>query len=148
VRYLYQRLLRVVLVLPFLWVAGSVAAEDAVPFETVSIATTSIAAGVGVEWGEGTLTYNGQEYPFSLQGLEVVGVGYSEVKAEGTVSNLTKLSDFEGVYAAAEAGVAAGSGPATITMKNPNGAVISLHAVQEGVNLTLAAGGVNIELKK
>jgi hypothetical protein len=114
---------------------------------SVLIQSTSIAAGVGVQWGEGTLTYNGKKYPFSLQGLEVVGIGYSEVKAEGTVSNLTKLADFEGVYAAAEAGVTAGSGPATITMRNPHGVTITLHAVQEGVKLTLAAGGVNVDLK-
>jgi outer membrane immunogenic protein len=76
-----------------------------------------------------------------------VGVGYSQVSAEGTVSNLTKLSDFEGVYAAAVAGTAAGSGPATVPMKNPNGVTIALHAVQEGGQLTLAAGGVNIALK-
>jgi hypothetical protein len=62
----------------------------------VSIQTTSIAAGVGVQWGEGTRAYNGKKRPFSLQGLDVVGLGYAQVAAEGTVSNLTKLSDFEG----------------------------------------------------
>ena len=113
----------------------------------VSIQSTSVAAGVGVQWGDGTLVYNGKRYPFSLQGLELVGVGYAEVKADGTVSNLTQLSDFNGVYASAEAGAAAGSGPSTVTMKNPNGVVITLHALQEGAKLTLAAGGVNIKLK-
>jgi hypothetical protein len=115
---------------------------------TVSIQTTSIAAGVGVQWGEGSLTYNGKKYPFTLQGLDLVGVGYAQVAAKGTVSNLTKLVDFEGVYAAAEAGAAAGSGPATITMKNPHGVTITLHAVQEGAQLKLAAGGVNVDLKE
>ena len=113
----------------------------------VSIQSTSVAAGVGVQWGDGTLIYNGKHYPFSLQGLEIVGLGYAEVKADGTVSNLTQLSDFDGVYASAEAGAAAGSGPSTITMKNPNGVVITLHALQEGAKLTLAAGGVNVKLK-
>ena len=114
---------------------------------TVSIQTTSVAAGVGVQWGDGIMTYKGKKYSFSLQGLDLVGVGYAQVSAEGTISNLTKLSDFEGVYVAAEAGAAAGSGPATITMKNPNGVVITLHAVQQGAQLKLAAGGVNIEFK-
>src|SRR5215471_10848839 len=112
----------------------------------VSIQSTSVAAGVGVQWGDGTLVYNGKRYSFSLQGLELVGIGYAEVKADGAVSNLTQLSDFNGVYASAEAGAAAGSGPSTITMKNPNGVVITLHALQEGAKLTLAAGGVNIQL--
>jgi hypothetical protein len=103
---------------------------------------------VGVQWGDGILTYNGKTYPFSVQGLEVVGVGYSEVKAEGTVYNLTKLTDFEGVYASGEVGAIAGHGTSTVTMKNPKGVVISLRTLQEGAKLTLAAGGVNIELKK
>lgn len=114
---------------------------------TVAIQTTSIAAGVGVQWGEGTLVYNGKKHPFSLQGLDIVGVGYAQVKAEGTVSNLTKLSDFEGVYVAAEVGAAVGSGPSTVTMKNPHGVTLTLHAVQEGAQLKLAAGGVNVDLK-
>jgi hypothetical protein len=115
---------------------------------TVTIQTTSVAAGVGVQWGEGTLTYKGKKHSFSLQGLDLVGVGYAQVTARGTVSNITKLSDFEGVYVAAEAAASAGSGPATITMKNPNGVTITINAVQEGVQLKLAAGGVNVDLKE
>jgi outer membrane immunogenic protein len=136
------------LVLMTLFVLGPArltAATD--PSGTVSIQATSVAAGVGVQWGDGTLTYKGKKYPFSLQGLDIVGVGYVHVTAEGTVSNLTQLSDFEGVYATAEVGAAAGSGPATITMKNPHGVTITLHAVQEGVQLKLAAGGLNVDLK-
>jgi len=131
-----------------LWSMTLVRAAETPTTGTVAIQSTSVAAGIGVQWGDGILTVNGKKYPFSLQGLEVVGLGYSEIKAEGTASNLTKLSDFEGVYASAEAGAAAGSGPSTVTMKNPNGVVITLHALQEGLKLTLAAGGVNIALKK
>src|SRR5713226_3072331 len=133
-----------VIVLTFCLVA---AAADT-PSGTVSLQSTSVAAGVGVQWGEGLLTYNGKTYPFSVQGLEVIGVGYSEVKAEGIVYNLTKLADFEGVYASGEASATAGHGTSTVTMKNPNGVVLSLQTLQEGAKLTLAAGGVNIELKK
>jgi hypothetical protein len=32
-------------------------------------------------------------------------------------------------------------------MKNPHGVTITLYAVQEGAQLKLAAGGVNIDLK-
>jgi hypothetical protein len=129
------------------WLAAAAPAADT-PSGTVSLQSTSVAAGVGVQWGDGSLTYNGKKYPFSVQGLEVVGVGYAEIKAEGTVYNLTNLSDFEGVYASGEASAMAGSGAATVTMKNPNGVVISLRTLQEGAKLTLAAGGVNIALKK
>jgi outer membrane immunogenic protein len=130
------------------WIMTPRVVADPASSGTVSIQSTSIAAGVGVQWGDGVLTYNGKQYPFTLQGLDVIGVGYSEVKAEGTVSNLTKLSDFEGVYASAEAGAVAGSGSSAVTMTNPHGVTISLRALQEGAKLTLAAGGVNIELKR
>lgn len=144
---MYRFALALTLIFSLFWGPLPARAADA-PSATVSVQTTSIAAGVGVQWGDGTLTYNGKQYLFSLQGLDIVGAGYSEVKAVGDVYNLKKLSDFAGVYASAEAGAAAGSGPATITMKNPNGVTITLHAVQKGVELTLATGGVNIDLKK
>jgi len=134
------------IVLTFCLVAVASAADT--PSGTVSLQSTSVAAGVGVQWGDGILTYNGKTYPFSVQGLEVIGVGYSEVKAEGTVYNLTMLADFEGVYASGEASATAGSGLSTVTMRNPNGVVLSLRTLQEGAKLTLAVGGVNIALEK
>ncbi|HXG21631.1 MAG TPA: hypothetical protein VNN62_21465 [Methylomirabilota bacterium] len=137
-----------VLVVSLCWSMALPAPADTASSGSVSIESTSVAAGVGVQWGDGILTYNGKQYPFSLQGLDVMGVGYSEIKAEGTVSHLTRLSDFEGVYASAEAGAVAGSGSSSVTMQNPHGVVISLHALQEGAKLTLAAGGVNIEFKR
>jgi hypothetical protein len=143
---LYQTIKSLVVVLLTLGPAGSATAVDT-PSGTVSLQSTSVAAGVGVQWGDGFLEYNGKKYPFSLQGLEVIGVGYSEVKAEGIVYNLAKIEDFEGVYASAEANATAGSSSSTVSMKNPHGVVISLQALQEGAKLTLAAGGVNIDLK-
>lgn len=136
-----------VLGLSLFWLQTAAVAEAPAPSGTVSIQTTSIAAGVGVEWGEGILTYNGTQYPFSLQGLEVVGLGFSRVEAAGQVYHLNQLTDFEGVYVSAEAGASAGSGPAMIAMQNPHGVVLHLRATQQGAKLTLAAEGVNIDLK-
>ena len=39
------------------------------------------------------------------------------------------------------------AGLATVSLTNPHGATITPHAVQNGMKLTLAAGGVNIERK-
>jgi hypothetical protein len=138
----------VLLLVPFGLGVATAAAEDNPPSGTVSITATSVAVGLRVQWGEGVLTFAGQQYPFSLQGLQVLGVGFSQVTAEGTVYGLQNVKEFEGVYAAAEAGAAAGSGPATVVMQNPQDVVIYLHAVQEGVQLTLATGGVEIKLRK
>jgi len=136
----------VVLVLTCGLVSTTPAADT--PSGTISLRSTSVAAGVGVQWGDGILTYQGKTYPFSVQGLEVLGIGYSEIKAEGTVYNLTRLEDFAGVYASVEASATAGSGVSTVTMKNPNGVVLTLRTLQEGAKLTQAAGGVNIDLKQ
>jgi hypothetical protein len=143
----YRVIRSLTVILLTLWLVGPAVAADT-PSGTVSLQSISVAAGVGVQWGDGILTYNDKKYPFSLQGLEVIGVGYSEIKAEGTVYNLAKLVDFEGVYASAEAGATAGSGSSTVSLKNPHGVVISLRTLQEGAKLTLAAGGVNIDLKE
>ena len=70
------------------------------PSGTLSIATTSIALGIGVNWGTGILTTHGQRYPFDVQGLEVGGVGVSKVQAVGQVYNLRKVGDFAGTYVA------------------------------------------------
>lgn len=122
-------------------------ATELVPSGTVSLTATSVAAGVGVQWGDGVLTFAGRQYPFSLQGVQILGVGYARVTAEGTVYGLQRLEEFPGVYAAVEASAAAGSGPGTVVMQNPHDVAIYLRAVQEGVQLTLAAGGVEIKLK-
>jgi len=129
------------------WLGAAALVADT-PSGTVSLQSISVAAGIGVQWGDGLLTYQGKTYPFSVQGLEVLGLGYAEVTAQGTVYNLTQLEDFAGVYVSAEASATAGSGTSTVTMENPNGVVLTLSAQQEGAKLTLAAGGVNIDLIK
>lgn len=126
---------------------GSLAAQDEKPSGTISIQSQTISLGVGVDWGAGRLTLrNGNTYQFSLQGLEVGGVGVSEVRAEGEVYNLERVSDFEGLYVAAKANIAVVRGPGARTMRNENGVVLHLDSVQEGAKLTLAAEGVSINL--
>ena len=123
-------------------------AETPQPSGTVMLSTTSIAAGVGINWGTGTLTFEGKDYPFTVKGLSVMDLGISKATAQGKVFHLTKLSDFAGKYAAAEAGYAVGKGKAGVTMKNTKGVVLNLKAATEGVQLTLAGKGLSIELEK
>ena len=139
-------LVMVLLLIPVRFPGRTVGAED-IPSGTLSITATSVAVGVGVQWGEGMLTFAGHHYPFALQGLHVLGLGYAQVTATGTVYGLQDVKEFEGVYVAAAAGAAAGSGPARVVMQNPQDVMISLQAVEEGVQLTLAAGGVEIKLR-
>ena len=64
--------------------------------------------------GHGTLTYQGQTYPFRIAGLGVGGIGVSTVDAEGEVYDLTALSQFPGAYAAGQYGAVSGR-PASAT---------------------------------
>src|SRR5882724_8347063 len=46
-------------------------AKDRTPNATLSLSGGSVAAGVGVDWGKGTLTYHGKQYPVAVKGLSV-----------------------------------------------------------------------------
>jgi len=114
---------------------------------TVSISFTGIAAGVGVNWGSGVLTFEGKTYPFKIDGLSVGGVGISTMTATGKVKNLKNVGDFAGNYAAIGTGLAVGGGGAVLTMQNQRGVVMDLTATQVGVNFNFGPQGINITLK-
>jgi hypothetical protein len=57
------------------------------------------------------------------------------------------VSDLDGLYVAANANVAVGSGSGSQTMRNKHGVVINLVSEQQGVKLTLGGQGVRIMLK-
>jgi len=130
-----------------LLVAAAVSAQDN-PVGTVTVESKSIAVGVGVSWGDGKLTYQGKEHPFSINGLSVADLGISKATATGEVFHLKKLSDFSGNYVAAQAGAAVGGGVGGVTMKNQHGVVMQLTGTGTGVRLTLAAKGIDVKLKE
>jgi hypothetical protein len=117
------------------------------PSGKVNISSKSVAIGVGVSWGDGTLSYGGKTYSFSLSGLSVVDLGISTITSTGEVFNLNNVSDFSGNYASGEAGIAIAGGQNDVIMKNEHGVVIRLHGTQQGVKFTLAPQGVAIKLK-
>ena len=145
IRWRYKRL---GLGLMCLLLLTTVAVARDVPSGTVSLSARSMAAGVGAQWGDGILTlHNGKTYHFAIQGLEVGGIGVSELHAQGKVYNLHKVSDLDGIYIVGGANVAVGSGSGIQTMRNEHGVVINLSSEQQGVKLTLGGQGVRITLK-
>jgi hypothetical protein len=113
---------------------------------TISFSGGAFALGIGFQWGNGTLIYQGGQYPFSLRGLSVLDVGVSSITGSGRVHNLSKLTDFNGNYVAATAGVTVAGGGSVTSLRNQNGVVIDGITTAQGVRLTLAPGGVNITL--
>jgi len=140
-------LLAVLGLVSVLAVASTAPAQNATT-GTLTLESKSIAIGVGVSWGDGTLTYRGKKYPFSIGGLSVVDLGVSKVTARGDVKNLNKVEDFTGNYTAVGAGATVGGGAAAAVMKNQNGVEIALTATTVGVKLALPVAGVDIKLKQ
>jgi hypothetical protein len=124
----------------------AIGAEKA-PSGTIKLTSKSIAVGVGITWGDGTLTYGGKSYAFSVEGLSVVDLGVSDVTTSGEVFDLKNVADLSGTYAAAEIGAAIVKGENDTIMKNEKGVVLRLHGTQKGARLTLGPGGVKIKLK-
>ena len=117
------------------------------PDATIKLTAGSVAAGIGFSWGDGVLTYQGQEYPISVSGLSVGKVGITNATASGDVFHLTKLEDFNGNYTSAGAGVTIAGGASAVAMKNQNGVVINLVSTTKGVDFSFGAAGVTLQLK-
>jgi hypothetical protein len=124
------------------------AAESPTPSGKVTIESRSIAAGIGVTWGDGKLSFQGKEIPFSIDGLTLVDFGISKASATGEVYNLTDMSKFDGTYAAAEAGFALAGGVGGMVLRNQNGVVMHIHSTTQGAKLQLGTSGLTVKLKK
>ena len=119
---------------------------SAPPPPFVEFERRTIAAGIGISWGGGTLSFEGRNHAFSVRGISLADLGASTAMAIGDVHNLTRLSDFEGQYVAVEAGAAAGSGAAVVAMRNEHGVVITVTSAVRGAQLKLGADGLRITL--
>ena len=125
----------------------AVAAEKVAPSAKVSIESTSIAAGIGVSWGDGKLSFKGKDYPFAIDGLSLVDWGISKASAVGDVYNLTDVSKLAGNYVAGEAGFALAGRMGGMVLRNQNGVVIHLRSVSQGAKLQLGTSGLKITMK-
>jgi hypothetical protein len=123
-------------------------AKDTTPSATIKLSGGSVAAGVGVDWGRGTLTYHGQEYPISLKGLSVGDVGATSIVASGKVFHLKSLRDFDGNYTTVDPGVTAAGGAEVAVMKNQNGVTVELVSTTQGAQIGLGGAGVDMKINE
>jgi hypothetical protein len=122
-------------------------AEDKAPDATLKLSGGSIAAGIGLSWGGGTLTYKGKDYPIDVKGLSIGDVGITKIEASGKVYNLKSIDDFNGNYTALAAGATVAGGGSVTAMKNQNGVTVELVATTQGVKFALGGGGVDMKIK-
>jgi len=138
---------RIALFLVLALATTAVAAEKATPSGKVTIESRSIAAGVGVTWGDGKLNFKGKVYPFSIDGLSLVDWGIAKVSATGDVYNLTDPAKLAGTYVAAEAGLTLAGGMGGMVLRNENGVVLHVRSTSRGARLTLGTSGLKITMK-
>jgi hypothetical protein len=128
---------------------SAAAAQDGLgpPSATLRIESTSVAAGIGVSWGRGTLHFRDSEFRFSVSGLSVADVGVARVTATGEVFGLAELAKFPGTYQGVDVGVAVGGGTSGIALRNEHGVQLRLRAVQQGIRFSLASKGMTVTLE-
>ena len=124
--------------------AGLARAEDTTG--RVTIETMSAGAGLGVTWGDGVLEYRGEKYPFTVRGFDVGDVGVAKVIANGIVFNLKSVEDFSGMFAAVAASGTFGGGAGSGAMYNNNKVSMVWTGTNQGLNLSLAHSGINVQL--
>ena len=115
---------------------------------SIKITTRMVAPGIGLSWGDGVLTYKGQEIPFTFQAnglFRNVDENITAAELSGQVFNLKTAADFAGNYQKAQdADSGAGS---SATMRNEKGVVVNLVSIVEGRKFNLSREGLKVELK-
>jgi lipid-binding SYLF domain-containing protein len=102
---------------------------------------------IGGSGGSGILDFHGRYYPLSTGGLDFGLVfGGSKTVLHGRVSNVWRPSDVAGVYGAAGAGLAVGTGARAIVLTNQKGAVLELSGWEVGLLANLDLSGLAITL--
>ena len=103
---------------------------------------------IGGSGGGGVLNFHGRSYPLTTGGLDYGLVfGGSRTVLRGRVSNINRPSDVAGVYGAAGAGLAVGSGARAIVLTNQKGAVLELAGHQYGLMANADLSGLAITMR-
>ena len=121
------------------------------PDATLRLSTGGFALGIGVNWGSGTLTYRGKNYPVKVKGLSVGRVGATSSSTYGEVFNLKNLQDFNGHYnvgAEGTRGITIAKGKAGTLMHNQAGVIVRLAATQTGLDVNATGGGVDMQIQR
>lgn len=114
------------------------------PSGTVTLTETFVA---GYGGGSGTLTFNGQTYPFRLLGSVIGPGGADRITASGEVYKLSNVSDFAGRYTqgSGAAGLSRG-GEGQLWLQNHAGVIMHLYSTSMGVLLSIGKEEILVRL--
>ena len=116
------------------------------PDATVEFSGGSVALIAGVRWGNGTLHYQGREYPIRFRGVSAGDVGASGIWGTGEVYHMSKMEDFAGNYDAVSLGLTIAGGAAAAALRNQKGVVIQVRGATLGAQVNLSIEGVEVQL--
>ena len=131
-------------------IASQFALPSSARADSGAVRINFIKAGIviGGAIGSGTLTFHGRSYPLSIGGLSYgFTFGGSQTYLRGTVTNIERPQDIEGVYGAAGAGGTIIRGPQAIVLTNQKGAILNLAGEQTGLMVNLDLSGMGLTLK-
>jgi hypothetical protein len=117
---------------------------------TGSIYLKLVSAGFifGVSGGDGTLTFNGVQYPLSIGGLSAgLTVGLAGTELIGSASHLHAPGDIQGIYSKIGANVSVAGGSSVQRLANTRGVVLRLHGKQVGFMFSIDLSGMSLTLK-
>jgi outer membrane immunogenic protein len=121
------------------------------PDGTVKINSRMVAPGIGLSWGEGVLTYEGRDHPFTFKATGLfrdVDPAITAAELSGQVFNLKNPADFGGQYQKIESEASPGGSGTRATIRNQNGVVVNLASTVAGRKFNFSRDGMEIELKK
>jgi hypothetical protein len=101
----------------------------------------------GASSGEGVLSYQGQQYPFTLSAVGGGGSAAESISATGQVFNLSSLDGFPGKYTSHRKGLTVGKGEFTALLTSDRGVQIYLEGETTGVGSSMGMSSVEIKLK-
>lgn len=139
-----MRFARMVLLAVFVAGAGVALAQDGRPDARLELSGTAFGLLFGFSQGQGRLLFRERQYPFSVSGIKVATLGVTRVNALGQVYRLRDLADFPGRYFAVEGAFTVGQGGGSAVLRNEKGVTLYLQNVQQGIELTLGGGGIDI----
>jgi hypothetical protein len=120
------------------------------PVGTIKVTTRMVAPGIGLSWGDGVLTYQGQEIPFTFQAnglFRNVDENITAAELSGQVFNLNNTADFAGNYQKLEEKGADAEAGSSATMRNEKGVVVNLVSTAAGRKFNLSREGLKVEFK-
>ncbi|HKN28218.1 MAG TPA: hypothetical protein VJY34_10160 [Roseiarcus sp.] len=131
--------------------AGLAAGAFVSPAEaaTGSVAFHIASAGFifGVTGGNGTLSFEGRQYPLSIGGISAGAlIGASATDLIGTASHLHSPGDIVGIYSAIGAGLSVAGGRQVAQLTNARGVVLRLRGRQIGFSFSIDLSGMSISM--